>query len=71
MSEINYKELTKNLEIAMKSFETITAQAFRTLKKEDPQMAERLMSDFERVKAAKNPNEITDLITKYANLSKQ
>lgn len=69
MSEIDYKELTKNLEVAMKSFETITAQAFKTLRKEDPVMAEKLMADYNRVRSAKNPNEITDLITKYANIS--
>lgn len=69
MNTIDYKQLTDSLETAMKSFEAITAQAFETLKKEDPQTAEKLMSDYNRVKSAKSPNDITDLINKYANFS--
>ncbi len=71
MSELNYQELANNLEIAMKSFETITAQAFKLVKKDDPKLAERLMNDYNRAKNAKSTEEITDLITKYANISKQ
>jgi uncharacterized protein YfaA (DUF2138 family) len=71
MNNINFTDLAKNLEVAMKSFETATAEAFRVLKKEDPAMAEKLMNDFNRVKAAKSPEEINDLMIKYANISKQ
>ena len=69
MNAIDYKQLTDSLETAMKSFEVITAQAFETLKKEDPQTAEKLMADYNKVKSAKNHSDITDLINKYANFS--
>lgn len=71
MEDINFKKIAESLKDSMKGLETVTAEAFKILKKEDPKMAEKLMNDFNRVKAAKSTDEINDLMIKYANISKQ
>ena len=71
MEDINFKKVAESLKDSMKGLKTVTAEAFKLLKKENPEMADRLMNDFNKVKAAKNTDEINDLMIKYANISKQ